>query len=1119
MSSTPADAAARERALDPTVSFIVQAPAGSGKTSLLIQRYLALLARAEQPEEIVAITFTRKAAAEMRRRLLEALAAAAAGEPPADGHTRRTYELARDALARERSRGWSLPDYPSRLRIQTIDALCAGIARQMPWVSRFGGAPRISEDAEPLYREAALATLALLEEGGAWSVAVADLLGHLDNNAQRLEWMLVEMLKRRDQWLRHLVDPETDAASRRERLETALAAAVERALGGVRACVPPGLADELVTLAAYAGANLKERAPESAAQLGRLTALPGAGVENLAAWQALATLLLTTGGEWRQRYTVAQGFPGGKQADVVAMKARVTSLVEALAAHEDFRVALQGIRTVPQPVYGDGQWQALEALSNILPVAAAQLRVVFGVHGRVDFMEVAQAAVAALGASDDPTDLALALDYRIRHILVDEFQDTSVSQFELLAQLTAGWTAGDGRTLFAVGDPMQSIYRFREADVGLYLRARHQGIGEVKLEPLTLTANFRSDPVLVDWVNRVFPVVFPAVEEPTAGAVSFAPSTASGKVRIGAGVAVDPVPAGDGPAQARRVVELVQEARRENPDGKVAVLVRSRSHLNHILPALQAAGLRYQAMDIEPLGARPVVQDLFALTRALLHPADRVAWLAVLRAPWCGMTLADLHGLAAEDLAAPIPALTRTADGLSADGLERLVRVRTILETAFAERRRRRLRRWVEGTWLALGGPACVDDTDLEDARVFLNLLDKLDAGGELEDLRALHDEVGKLSALPDVHADDRLQIMTMHKAKGLEFDTVILPGLERTPPPETERLLTWVEQAGAAGTELQLAPVSAAGGERDAITGYLRELEKEKIRFESVRLLYVAVTRARRRLHLVAALKVDEAGGEPRAPDRRSLLAPLWPAIKTEFVAPDATPPDEVSDNPPRADAIQRLPLAWSPGLPPAVVTQFALTAPAVMEEAIEFEWVGDTARHVGTVVHRYLHRMGEQGLDQWGTVRVRALRGVVRSTLRHLGVTEQELDAATARVEQALTAVYESGRARWLLSPEHREARNEYALTAVIRDRTVNVVIDRTFVDATGARWIVDYKTSTHLGGGLESFLDREQERYRKQLETYARVMALLEQRPIKLGLYFPLLDGWREWPAPGV
>ena len=146
-------------------------------------------------------------------------------------------------------------------------------------------------------------------------------------------------------------------------------------------------------------------------------------------------------------------------------------------------------------------------------------------RGQADFTEIAQGVVRALGDPGEPTDLLLSLDVRIHHVLVDEFQDTSISQWELLDRLTAGWEPGDGRTVFAVGDPMQSIYRFREAQVGLFLRARHRGFGGVKLEPLTLSTNFRSWAGIVEWVNSAFARILPAQEDFAAGAVPYTPST------------------------------------------------------------------------------------------------------------------------------------------------------------------------------------------------------------------------------------------------------------------------------------------------------------------------------------------------------------------------------------------------------------------------------------------------------------------------------------------------------------------------------------------------------------------------------------------------------------------
>src|SRR3546814_8034735 len=126
-----------------------------------------------------------------------------------------------------------------------------------------------------------------------------------------------------------------------------------------------------------------------------------------------------------------------------------------------------------------------------LKLAVAQLHLRFAETGEVDITEIAQRAAQALGSADDPGELLLKLDASIRHLLIDECQDTSLTQIHLLATLTAGWQPGDGRTLFLVGDPMQSIYRFRKAEVGLFLQAAEDGVGEIAPTFLQLTDNFR----------------------------------------------------------------------------------------------------------------------------------------------------------------------------------------------------------------------------------------------------------------------------------------------------------------------------------------------------------------------------------------------------------------------------------------------------------------------------------------------------------------------------------------------------------------------------------------------------------------------------------------------------
>jgi ATP-dependent exoDNAse (exonuclease V) beta subunit len=1127
MTAAIPDLAQRREALDPHRSFIVQAPAGSGKTELLIQRYLLLLARVKHAEEIIAVTFTKKAAGEMRERVLQALTDAQAEKAPESEHEKLTLQLAAAALKRDREAGWQLVDNPSRLRIQTIDSLCAGLTRQMPVLSRFGAQPDSVEDAEVLYRQAAQATIALVNENAAVATDVETVLAHLDNDVARTEDLLVDMLARRDQWLRHVHGRE------RDELESGLQHAREMALRRLRAALPQQAGAECLALADFAFGNL------GAGQFG----------DDVEGWARLADVFLTEKSTWRKVLNKRQGFPPGKELQI--WKERALAMLALLENAPDLRMALADMRLLPPAQYSDSQWQVLGAILRLLPQAVAQLKLVFQSRRQVDFTEVAQGALLALGSEDAPTDLTLALDYRIHHLLIDEFQDTSISQYELVARLTAGWLPDDGRTVFAVGDPMQSIYRFREAEVGLFLRARAEGIAGVELHPIALSSNFRSQSGIVDWVNAAFARVLPVAEDIVSGAVPYTPSVPTRAALSGTAVHMHPLFDDDGSMEAQRVAGIVAAARAADPAAKVAILTRTRGHLRAIVPALKAAKLRFRAIDIEPLGQRPVVQDLLALTRALAHPGDRLAWLAVLRAPWCGLTLADLHALAAGNPEmTPWDALhdeARLAQ-LSADGRARAARTAAALGPALLQRRRAPLREQVAGAWFALGGPACVEyETDLEDAEVFFRYLDRHEEAGELPDRAAFEDGLDALYALADVEADDTLQVMTIHKAKGLEFDVVIVPGLARTPRSDDKRLFLWTEQPDVHGAiQLLLAPINATGDDGDAIYQWIARWHGGKQALEDGRLLYVAATRAKRQLHLLGSVgvTVDDAGMRVKAPSSRSLLGKLWPVVAPEFEAalPDSAVAGGAAASLPAVvdQRLRRLPAGWELPQAPAAAAWMPPPDSERVQDELEFSWVGETARHVGSVVHRWLQRIAEEGGAGWDAARIHALGPAIRLALAVQGVGESAIAGATARVQQALIHCLSDARGRWLLGAQ-AEGRSELRLTGIADGRPVNVVIDRSFVDADGVRWIIDYKTSGHEGGDVGAFLDNEQVRYRAQLERYARLMQaggssrmdllrgvpqedllrgvpqedlLRGARRIRLGLYFPLLGGWREW-----
>ena len=1038
----------RIAALDPTRSFAVQAPAGSGKTELLIQRFLRLLAIVEKPEAVVAITFTRKAAGEMMERIFNALRGQA--EDPL------TRDLAAAAEARDHELGWNLLEHPGRLRVQTIDSLCMSIAGQMPWLARLGAMPRIEENTRELYEEAARRTVLLIGERE-YRQPLETLLRHLDNSAARLTELLAAMLAKREQWLELAVQMSEDGE--RAALEEAMARTVADEVAAMERLIPPDVRETWLCVQRSEG-----------------TGTPG-----------MADVLLTQAGTWRKTKD--------QRAALIARLEPVPGLLEAL----------QRLQDLPPPRFTDPQWAVMRALLESLKLAAAQLRRIFGERGTIDFSELTQAALEALGDLEQPSDLAFRLDPRIRHLLVDEFQDTSRAHYTLLAKLTLGWQPGDGRTLFLVGDPMQSIYRFRQAEVSLFLRVQRHGLHGLPVEPLRLTANYRSVRSIVSRVNALFPPMFPREEDESLGAVPYTPLDAMHR-DAGDEAAVQVHGFGDGEdrREADCVVELVRQAR---DLGSVAILVRARSHLSEIIAALKRNGIEFHAREIDSLAERETVRDLLALTKAMLNRADRISWLAILRAPWCGLALADLEALVRGRTSLPVWDALQDLGALSDDGRERAARLRTVLAEAFAQQGRWSLRRWVERAWIRMGGPACLegDESALLDARNFLDLLEAAQTGSDLADLEVFEERVKQLRAEPDPDAGDQVQIMTIHGAKGLEFDTVIVPGLGRGEPVDDPPLFLfheWQTEEGA--VERLLAPIQETGAEADPLYDYLQGIEKRKNRLERVRQLYVAATRAKKRLHLLGSAKLTKDG----RPWAGTMLSDLWDALTDEERGRFGFPPLQTSAEVSPPALLRRLPEPWTPPEPPLPVQwEGAGALPAEIHDPT-YEWVSDSLRHAGTVVHRLLQRSKDEA------VAVPELP-VLRKSLAHAGVVPSEMDDTARRVRQALERMNASPRSRWILG-DHPDARSEYAISGVLDGEVVHGIVDRTFLDENAVRWIIDFKTSSHEGGGLEAFLDEQQRRYRDQLERYARLLARLGQ-PVRLGLYFPLLDGWREWAPP--
>jgi ATP-dependent exoDNAse (exonuclease V) beta subunit len=660
---------------------------------------------------------------------------------------------------------------------------------------------------------------------------------------------------------------------------------------------------------------------------------------------------------------------------------------------------------------------------------------------------------------------------------------------------------------------MQSIYRFRNAEVAQFMLAQSKGIGGRQLEPLLLRQNFRSGEFLVHWFNTVFPLVLPDMDEPSRGAVSYAESVPAREAE--GDCHVYPVFGAEPATEAAEGCRIIERTLEENPQDTMAVLVRSRTQLTALLPLLRNAGIDYQSVDIDRLTDLPEIIDVLALTRALVHPCDRLAWLAVLRSPWIGWHWCDLHALVCNDSRSTIRELLAEPERLvqlSDDARQSLARVQPVLESMFTASRSGSLRDRVERTWLQLGGPAMLEQAAaVENVYRFLDVLEKIEVAGSLHDVAELEAQLDLERVSSNVSA--RLQIMTMHRAKGLQFDHVLLYGLGRIPRQSERSVLDWFDVPTEHGDERKIiSPVGRrADVENDPIHRFIEITEAQKDRHEFGRLLYVACTRARKSLHLLGHTAIATDGESLRAPDSRSLLSLLWPAVAPQYEAAFESNPV----TPDAADAgqwllpqRQRIEPSWQlPGIDEIPGQQFD---PAMLDNgtSVEYDWVSPEARVAGTILHRWLHLAAEGRVDL-AEESTGSLRTTSERWLRQSGVGRDRAPAMVDRIEQALTNILADVKGRWLL---YGSGHAELALTGVIGDTVELGIIDRVRIDGD-THWVVDYKSSTHEGGDLEGFLDAESRRYRDQLSRYAALYRAYSGKDVRCALYFPLLQEFVE------
>ena len=1040
------DSAYRDQALDPGNSFIVQAPAGSGKTELLTQRYLKLLSVASAPESVLAMTFTKKAAGELLKRVTDALVDAQ-GEAPTQAHKHTTYELARAVLTRSEEQGWALLNHPARLKITTIDSLASLVVSRYPSIDKPLPKQILAStwEAEQYYQDAAQQVLKLMDESE-YQASIANVLLHLDNDVDKFCRLLVHMLSRRDQWLSKLYQ---QGAIHLQALQESAQRIVSQHLQTLQQQAAADLPKELFTLL---GANTN-------ADYQQLTQVPGAQLEALNQWQHLRQLLLTGSGTWRKSLNKNQGFPP-------EVKAQKDEFLALLSAHQTelLRRLLIELDTLPALEYSDDHLQVLTQMAEVLKLAVAELNLAFERDQATDFIQLSLDALALLDSrGEQVSDMALFLDHQVEHLLVDEFQDTSLTQFELIRRLVSHWSPNEGKTLFLVGDPMQSIYRFRESKVGLFLQVRDQGIGPIHPTFLHLTQNFRSSREVIEENNALFATLFPTTDDMTLGAIRYSASSVPDAAAAFGETAIQyhGFAAGRYDLEAEALAALIEG---DTTSQEIAVIARGRSHLQQIVAQLKARNIGFEALKVSALKDHLFTRDLISLTRALLDPTDKLAWLSVLRAPWCGLRLNDLLHLAQAEQVSLFDRLSdaQCLAGLSDDGATRVTGLQQLLAPVVAQQGRFGFAELLAAAIKRLTrGRLSVQEQEIE--RAYLTIVTQAQTQDNL-DPQSIDTMLSDLYA-PSTPA--RVKVMTIHESKGLEFETVIIPGLDRAPQVDKAPLVRLQEFADGS---LLLAPTKSYQEAKHSQTyQYLGALSTTQDAHETLRLLYVAMTRAKRQLHLSSCAPRGEK------PHTRSFLSRLQAPFASVF---DHLETPERLNTECSAPELMRY-------------TQLAAAEPWLEAQGEHIHHADLLQRllqsRLGTLVHQYCEQEWFQVSDQH-----------IKDRLLEQGLAADYLPQVRALLDKTRG---DTQHFDWLFSP-----RASTQVEAAFVSHTGTIVVDRLFIDQD-TLWVIDFKTADLLPAeSLSAYRQRLVHQYQAQLGHYQQVLSDIYELPIRCALYTP-------------
>lgn len=1101
-SQLDSDATCRMQALDPQQSFIIQAPAGSGKTELLIQRYLVLLTQVAKPEHVLAVTFTKKACGEMRARLYQALAKAS-GPEPAAAHEQKTWQLARAVCRHAQRCGWNLTTIAQKLSIYTIDAMCQQFLRFSHPQYHIWTTYQLALQPEVLYEDTIQAFIAACSQPGhPCCEPFHRLLSYHQLDVGYLHRLFLSLLQTREQWLPHVV---------RSRHDTELIPRMEATIVSIQNHCIASLQDAFTNascshfLAVYCAHRASLEEAGCSCDMPNISysahdpALPGAD------WIALSQWLLTKQGQFRSRFTSTQGIlakkalqelPDGSRDSVFASQQDLLNILALMRANPELCSALRVIQSVPLCYEDPSHWEPLETLLAILPYLAAFLTMHMHNTRTTDFAQITLEVLAALHDEDVTPTLRERLFQSTHHLLVDECQDISISQYHIFSTLVAEWSGDRSRSATMVGDPMQSIYRFRQADVRLFGTIQQHGLGGLPLTPLYLEKNYRSQAKLVEWVNHCFSHIeddgpYDLVNYP---AIATRPALAEGAHWHACQ---------DGLHEAEILVSVIQRLQQEEPNASIGLLVRARSQLKNILPALRAKKIACRSVGIDSLAANQSLLDCITL---LLLPnlTDRLHWIALLRCPFAYVSWQDITLLAQNNQPTIWASISAPPPGLSSEAKKVFARICPILTEYLRFSARKPRGQLAKKIWHALGGPYALKNTeDYAHIEDFFAAVDNLTSTTATPLNQAmLTSLLAQKSVTESSPADNPVEIMTVHKSKGLEFDYVLCPALYHGGAPSRKPLLDWMHTHHQAEPELLMHAPPKNQRDTNSIHHYLRQYDSACDQQEQIRLCYVALTRARKGLHAFS-LALDD-----KAPPARSWharlqagLAIAHPSLQSHTHTSAAGSPASNHHDTPYA-----LPADWQHPLHPQDETPYILYPRQSLKPYQPISIVQQQDLTWGEIVHRFLQWVSLHGLAKIDTG-----RASLCALAYELGIHDADTNPTLAWIFSRLCALKTNPRAQWLFSPQHDATFIEK--TMLNQDNHARYRCDLRLI-SDGILWIVDFKTAgvENHSETLPSHPHIYKSKYSEQLSRYqATAIAIDSSLPVKTALFFPLQATW--------